>query len=369
MKKIRFSSLFAWTRNFIKIFAICGAASLFSSISLQAATVTWTGGGADNNWLNAANWSSNPNLPVTGTGTSGDQLQLDTTANYAIYAAAEGALTYQSIRVGVTANGRLDVTGGTLTADGSTQGRVGVGFAGTENIAGGTLKIGGDEQIGLNNGGVGIVNVSSGILDVTRGSTQDGVANVSLGLGAGGTATGTLNLSGGNIYTRFGVEVGQSSLAGSGTFNVMGSGIANIGTDNGVNLTSAGFWLQKGNGTLAATVDSTGFTLGQINILNGTATPLYVSFETGSTLSLGFSGAAPTSTMSWTLMTFSDTDSLTNNLALAAGDAAAGWSFGIVDNSGTDDLQITYTVPEPSPMALMGLGVVAFGLVVRRRQS
>ncbi|MGH7953930.1 MAG: PEP-CTERM sorting domain-containing protein [Limisphaerales bacterium] len=205
-------------------------------------------------------------------------------------------------------------------------------------------------------------------MDVTRGSTQDGVANVSIGLGAGGTATGTLNLSGGNIYTRFGVEVGQSSLAGSGAFNVMGSGVATIGTDNGANPTSAGFWLQKGNGTLAAIVDSAGFTLGQINILNGAAASQFVSFESGSTLSLGFSGVAPTSTMSWDLMTFSDTDSLTNNLALAAGDAAAGWSFGIVDNSGTDNLQVTYTVvPEPGVFALTALGLALCAGVARRR--
>jgi hypothetical protein len=49
-------------------------------------------------------------------------------------------------------------------------------------------------------------------------------------------------------------------------------------------------------------------------------------------------------------MTFSDTDSLTNNLTLAPGDVAAGWSFSIVDNSGIDNLQTAYTVaPAPEP--------------------
>ena len=354
------------------ILATCIAASLFSASSLRAAaTRTWTGIGADNNWLNTANWDGGATLPTTGLGTAGDNLQLDTTANYAIYATAEGALTYQSVRVGVSADGRLDVTGGTLAADGSTQGRVGVSHTGTLNIAGGTLKIGGVTQVGLNNGAVGIVNVSSGTLDITRGATQDGIANTSLALGAGGTATGTLNLSGGNIYTRFGAEVGLSGLTGHGTFNVMGSGSALIGTDNGVNLTSAGFWRQRGNGTLQATVDSTAFTLGSISILNATAGGAYVTFDSGSILSLGFSGAAPASTTSWDLMTFSDSTTLTDSgLALAAGDAAAGWGFAFVDTGGTaapNALRITYSVPEPSVGALAGIGLLFAVFRARKR--
>ena len=352
------------------------ASLLLGAISLQAADNPWTGNGADHDWANPANWTSNPSLPATGTGTTGDILDLDTVApnNYAIYTAAQGTLTYQTIRVGYYADGRLDVTGGTLIGDGSSvQTRIGRGgHTGTLNIAGGTFMPGSIMQVGIDANSVGIVNVSSGTLNATRGATQDGIANTSIALGAGNTGSGTLNLSGGNLYTRFGVEVGQSSLAGSGLFNVMGGGLAQLGTANGANPTSAGFWYQRGNGTLAATVDSAGFTLGAIQIVNGSAGGSYVTFDSGSTLSLGFNGATPTTAMSWDLMTWDDNTTLTDNgLTLAPGDTAAGWSFGFVDTGGTsapNALQITFTpVPEPSAFVLGGCGLAAL-LVFRRRK-
>lgn len=356
--------------------ATCAAAVLLSASFLQAANVSWTGGGADHNWANAANWSSNPSLPTAGTGTTGDVLYMDTVNanNYAIYAAAQGTTFYNKVHVGYNADGRLDVTGGLLIGDNTGNAYIGrAGHAGTVNIAGGTFRTGGPTLIGIDNNSVGVANVSSGTLDANRDATINGVAHTSLALGAGGTATGTLNLSGGNVYTRFGVVVGQSSLAGSGTFHVMGAGLAKIGTDNGANPANSGFWYQRGNGTLAATVDSTGFTLGAINIINGSTAPAaYVTFDAGSTLSLDFSGAAPTSAMSWYLMTWDDNTTLADNgLTLAAGDAAAGWSFSFADTGGTaapNTLRITFApVPEPSVAALAGLGVLLVVFRARKR--
>lgn len=358
------------------ILAACATALTFPSTSLQAADNSWTGGGDDHNWQNSANWTSNPSLPTTGFGTSGDILYMDTAAanDYAIYSVAEGTLTYQAIRVGYNADGRLDITGGTLIGDGSSaQTRIGRGgHTGTLNIAGGTFKPGSILQVGLDAGSVGVVNVSSGTLDVTRGATQDTIANTSIALGAGNTGQGTLNLSGGNLYTRFGIEVGQSSGLGSGIFHVMGAGIANLGTDNGIQPNSAGFWYQRANGTLAATVDSTGFTLGSINIINSTTPTSFVTFDADSTLSLDFSGATPTTATSWDLMTFDDNTTLTDNgLTLAPGDAANGWSFAFVDTGGNaalNALQVTYTpVPEPGVLALGILGLALCAGVSRRR--
>lgn len=344
-----------------------GAAIVLSATAAPAANVTWNGGAADNNWDTAANWSSNPNLPLTGLGSAGDVLFIDADAanNHAIYTATQGNRFYNKVQVGSGANGRLDVTGGLLVGDNTGNAFVGrQGRTGTLNIAGGIYRTGGPAIIGIDNNSVGIANLTSGALEANRGGTLDGIANVSLALGGGGTAQGTLNLSGGNLYTRFGVAVGHSSLAGAGTFNVLGSGFtAKIGTLNGANATSAGFWRQRGNGTLAATVDSGSFSLGVIQILNSTTPAAFVTFDANSKLDLGFSSAAPGATMSWDLMTWDDNTTFANNgLTLDAADVAAGWSFSFADTGGTaalNALRITFTsVPEPSALALMGLGAL-----------
>lgn len=322
-----------------------------------AADVSWSGLGADSEWLNAANWSSNPVLPAEGVGTAGDTLFFDTTANHAVFDVAAGSRTYRQIRVGANTDGRLDVTGGTLTGDHTITHWVGRnGNAGTVNITGnGILRIGHIAEIGQDNGSIGTVNVSNdGAYWIFRGGSKDGQGDVSISLGAGGTGEGTLNLNGGSVRTRFGVMLGQNSLAGSGRFHVNGGdGSAVIGGHS--NVTSNGFWLQRGNGTLAATVDSAGFSLGTIDIHDAGAS--YVRFDAGAILDLGFSGMPPASTMSWNLMTFKEGALTDNGLTLAAGDAAAGWSFAFVDTNttpGADTLRITFTTSGGVPTVAVG---------------
>jgi hypothetical protein len=338
---------------------------------VQAALVTWTGNAANNEWLDAANWSSDPNLPVEGTGTTGDELEINTTTNHPIFDAADGSRTYESIRVGYTGSsitGRLDVTGGTLVHDRNVQHRIGRGGnTGIVNVSGtGTLRAGHIAEIGIDNNSVGIVNVSdSGSWQLFRGATKDGQADVSISLGAGGTGSGTLNMSGGTVLTRFGVLLGQTSLVGSGLFHVMGGGLATIGGHT--SATNNGFWLQRGNGTLQATVDSSGYSLGSIDIFDSGNNGSFVRFDAGSILDLGFSGAPQAG--SWDLMTFRDGGLTNNGLTLAAGDADAGWSFAFVDTGGTSDpdtLRITSTIPEPASLAMLAIGSVIAALWGRR---
>jgi hypothetical protein len=362
------------------ILAACIAAGLFSASSLRAGVNRyWDGGGADNNWLTVANWDGDT-LPTTGLGTVGDVLYLnDTSANYPIFSAANGSLTYQTIRIGYgsapvgpSADGRLDITGGTLSADGTGQIRIGrgAGRTGTLNQSGGIFNAGGIVQLGVDAGSTGIVNLSNGTFNANRNATEDTVAGVSLSLaGAGGaTGHGTFNLTGGTLATRTGVLVGNNAGA-IGLFYVNGGvGTATIGS---VNAADSGFWVQRASGTLRATVDSTGFTLGTISLFDGTADNPYLTFAAGSTLDLGFSGAAPTSTMSWSLITFADGSPITDSgLTLGAGEAAAGWSFAFVDAggaAGVDTLRITYTVPEPTVGALAGLGLLIAAFRARHR--
>lgn len=318
-------------------------------LAATAADVAWSGGGADSEWLNAANWSSNPNLPVEGTGTAGDVVLLDATVNYPVFDAGDGTRTYQAVRVGYNADGRLDLTGGTLVHSHTTQQRIGrAAHTGTVNISGtGKLQTGHIAEIGIDNGSIGVVNISeNGTYQVTRGATKDGVANVSIALGAGGTGQGTLTIGDkGRVYTRFGVLLGQTSLAGAGLYHVNGgTSVSLLGGNNGGNPGDNGFWLQRANGTLKATVDAGG-ALGTITIYDAGAS--YVRFDAGAKLDLGFGGAPPPVTTSWDLMTFYDGVLTNSGLTLDAADAADGWSFAFVDargGPGVDTLRITYTV-------------------------
>lgn len=355
------------------IHSACVAALALGATSLQAAD-SWNGNGNDHDWSNASNWSTG--APVAGTGSTGDILYIDAAAanNYAVYAAAQGQTYYNKVHVGYNSDGRLDVTGGTLIGDNTGNAYIGRGgHSGTLNVAGGTFRTGGPTIIGIDNNSVGVANVSGGTLENNRDGTIDSIAHISLGIGAGGTAQGALNLTGGSLYTRFGMSVGNSSGNGSGLFHVTGSSFtAKIGTDNGANLSNAGFWYQRANGTLQGTVDSSDFSLGSIDIVNGSGGGAYVTFAAGSTLSLGFSGAAPTAAMSWDLMTWDDNTTLTDNgLTLDSADAADGWSLSFADTGGTsapNTLRVTFTpVPEPGTLAMAALGLATLFVFHRRK--
>lgn len=360
-------------RHFNSLFMAASACMLMTS-STMGALVNWTGTAANNEWLDPANWSSNPNPPTEGLGSAGDEIEINTSVNYPIFDGLDGARTYEYIRIGYTGTnitGRLDIVGGTLTHDDTDQARIGrgTGRVGILNIAGGTFNAGGIVQVGMDPGGTGTVTLSSGIFNATRNATADGVAGVSVILGdnASTATSGAFVMSGGTANTRTGVSIGHSG-GGKGLFHVQGAGQANVGLHNAAD---SGFWVQRASGTLQATVDSTGFTLGNIDIFDA-GTGAYVQFDLGSKLDVGFSGAAPLATMSWDLMTFDDTTLLTNNgLTLDPADIAAGWSFAFVDTGGTaapNALRITYTaVPEPTSFVLCGFGAFAMLRRVRRR--
>lgn len=360
------------TNSCHRLIALAALSCVAIPAATRAALVNWTGTAANNEWLDAGNWSSTPNLPVEGLGATGDEIEINTDVNHPIFDAADGTRTYEYIRVGYTGTnitGRLDVTGGTLTADDTDQVRIGrgAGRIGIINVSGGTFNAGGIVQIGMDPGGTGFVNISGGRFNANRNATADGVSSVSVILGdnASTATSGTLDLSGGELYTRTGLSVGHSG-GGKGLFHVNGgTGTAHIGD---LNTTDSGFWVQRASGTLKATVDSAGFTLGTISIFdNGTANS-YVQFDAGSVLDLGFSGAAPQSTMSWDLMTFADGITLSNGLVLAPEDVAAGWSFELVDTGGTsapNALRVTYTIPEPASLSALA----ALALLSRRRRG
>lgn len=334
-----------------KIFATSIAGAFLASIPAQAAV--WDGGGVGSEFSTAANWDDNL-VPVGGsTQDINGAFTVDRTVN------STAGRTF------VDGGGVLNVSAGIHSDNnsGNTQRNfIGNTGAGTVNQSGGTYDVGHLLAVGRN--GTGIYNLSGGVLDISRGgntlagnpNTFGGNSGGSLSIGWG-NGTGLMNITGGELVTRIGVEVGDN-----GTFQVLGDTATTIGIGSSGSLD--GHWWQDTGGVLSMGVGTTGITPILIDDTGQATANPYVRFESGAVLDLSFFGTAPTAG-TWTLMTLENFDIDDQGLVLAAGDAAAGWSFD-VDNSGTDGLlTATYVIPEPTVALLGGLGLL--GLLRRRR--
>lgn len=310
--------------------------------------VQWTDGGGDNNWGNPANWSGDV-LPTTGLGTNGDKIHINLSGTRrALYSAATGTNTYQTIRIGDSAGGELQMTGGSLASDYTAPTYIGSGgHTGTLNQSGGTLNFGGYMLVGLGANSVGSITLSGGTLISGRNGTVGGIPGVSLALGDGNNAQGNFVLSNGEFLTRTGVLLGAPGTTGTGYFEVDGGGIANIGLEN---TNDDGFWVQSSNSVLAANVEDGA--LGIIYVTKpagsgGTYADGNVIFMPGSLLKVGFIG--PPTAGTWDLMRWQG-KLLTNGLTFAPG-TDTNWHFAFVDTDGTngpDTLRISYGTPAPT---------------------
>ena len=361
-----------------------GVASLLvASAQADSLDKNWDNGAANNDFGNATNWNANT-LPTTGTGNAGDNIRIDLTgANKAVYSAtvdnpgtgmtSTQAGIFKRLQIAdVSGNGELDVTGGYFDTDSTTQTTIGSsGRTGilTVNGVGANVRLGGWMAVGHSTGGTGIVNVVNGILTAGRNSTVGGITNVSIALGNGNNARGTIKLFGGQLVTRTGVLLGVPGTTGTGRFEVWGAGVASIGTDN---TADDGFWVQSSGSTLAAYV--TNGTLGTIYVDNldpatgGTYADGNVIFSPGSKLEVGFVGA--TNAGAWDLMTWEGA-LLTNGLSFASTVTDTNWSFAFVDTDGTngpDTLRITYISAGP-PAPPTGLVAVPGNSQVTLRWS
>lgn len=340
--KFKFSSRFA------------AAAFLSSFVAASRATnldVEWDNGAGNNDWSNATNWSGNF-LPDTGLGTAGDKIHINLGgAGRAIFAAASGSKTYQTIRIGdATTGAELEVTGGTLFSDSTVSTRIATGGrTATLNQSGGTVGFGGYMQVGIDPNSVGNINLSAGTLISSRNGSVGSITGVSIVLGDGNNAQGDFVLSGGEFRTRTGVLLGNPANTGKGRFEVRGAGIANIGTENSAD---DGFWVQGSGSTLAARVEAGA--LGTIFVDNlvagtgGTYADGNVIFSPGALLEVGFGGVPAPGT--WTLMHWEGA-LLTNGLAFAPSVTDTNWSFAFVDTdgvNGADTLRISYGTPTPT---------------------
>lgn len=307
----------------------------------HAQNAEWDNGAADNNWNNPNDWVGNA-LP-----TSSENPEIDLAgSNKAIY--STGANTYNLIRIGDSASGELDVTGGILTSSSTTPTYIGATSGQTGILAQveGYISFGGYMEVGNAANATGTINLSGGVLDSERNGTVGGVSSVSIAFGNGAGAQGNIYISGGELDTRTGILLGSGG--GTGRFEIDGDGIANIGT---INTNDDGFWVQDANSVLAAYV--TNGVLGSIYVAHldgpaGTYSSGNVIFMPGSKLELGFHGA--TNAGAWNLMTW-DGALLTNGLSLASG-TDPNWSFQFVTNGNAttaNTLRIIYGAANISP--------------------
>jgi len=285
------------------------------------------------------------------------------------------------IGTGSGGNGSITMSSGTLTINASDfKVANGSGSTGNLNVNGGTLNI---NQIGLWGGGAGMggngtISIASGatVNWQTSGSTEQ---RFMFGNGTGGV--GILNLNGGSLYNFF--DSAQALTDAERQFRA--------GSDGGIatiNL-NAGLWSLNGavpfflggkynnmNGT-AGIVQ--GASVSIMNIANG------VFQQTGITIGTGFSATESTFTVGANdLINFSSTG--TGSLSLQGWTSSDYLNLATsgkleVDGSVVSDLNLfSYqsvggqgvlgitAVPEPSPLALFGAGILGLVSVIRRRK-
>jgi hypothetical protein len=325
--------------------------SSFFTAHATNANADWDNGAANNDFAHANNWAGNT-LPSTGYSGVGDFIRIDRDGtNRAVYRATldnpgTGATSAQAgifsrLQIAdVSGNGGLDITNGTFKTDSTSSTVIGSsGRTGTlvVNGAATVVDLGGWVFVGNSTAGTGVVNLINGSLSSSRDNPVGGVSHVSIALGNGNNASGSIIMSGGTLNTRSGILLGGPGTTGTGRFEMRG-GTANIGP---IGSTDDGFWVQSSNSVLAAYVSNN--TLGQIYIANlantgGTYANGNVIFMPGAKLEPGFLGA--TNPGAWDLMKF-DGALLTNGLALASG-TDTNWSFQFATNGSQTVLRVIY---------------------------
>lgn len=299
-------------------FVIFTAGMISASISAQTTNFTWDGGGSNTKFENPLNWSSGT-LPVS-TGKGSMQILLKN----------GGTMTFD-IASGKWIGDRMDISNGSVfnmlggTFDLGQSGavvRFNVGLAGrgsTLNQSGGNLLIGHMIRVG-NNQASGTYNLSGGTLNIYRAgrSLINAPAGPSLSLGPG-NAEAAMNISGGSMTSRFGVEIDSKA-----TFKVLGTGASKIGI--GMSKRQGfGSWYQKG--TLSVGIGSKGVT--KIEIVGNASKDQFVTLLSGSVLDLSFYGTNPYSG-TWTILEVQDANIVDEGLLLSAATRAdPNWSFEI----------------------------------------
>jgi hypothetical protein len=339
-----------------------------SAIAGPAKAENWDFGGGTTDWADPANWNPNT-VPVAP---NNAVIQNFSLAQSPVISGATSA-TVNELFVGQQFTSFLTInTTGTVTANRLYTGVFTNGNGTTIQNAGTVVAT--DFALGFDNNSKGTYNLTGGSLQVSGATT----------LAAGNQAgnEGVFNQSGGT-FTAGSISVGSDVAARNGTLTFSDAAVANFsnsirvglsggtgqvvldGSKTGAGTNVSADQLQLGSlGTLVISIDDDAIAdpsdMRSLDTVNST-------FSSGSFLDLGFSpGSTPTSG-TWTILTASVN---INDLGIVLNplDAAAGWSFNVNTGPGPDSLTVTYTVPEPSSIALLGAtGTIL--MAFRRRKA
>jgi fibronectin-binding autotransporter adhesin len=289
-------------------------AAAFWTGSARAATDTWIGGGADGNWMTAANWNTLPvasdNLVFDGT------TNLTTTNNFAANTQFNG-ITFNSTAGSFTLGGNAILLAGDIN-DNSTS---------AETISLGLVL----------NGGTSNVNVVSG------GSLALGA--LTFGTPAGSATVSTLNVNSSVTATAL---TAQTNTASANILNITGSSVMTV---NGVSivgfatsitsptpntaLTITGNELDLNN-TLTVGQNESGASTRTNNILDMSGLSTFKMIATGT----GQAFNAATATQANGTVTLAKTSNLINTLTINLGSTTSNAGTGTLNlGGGTNTLE------------------------------
>ncbi len=270
--------------------------------SLFAADVTWDGGGSDNNWTTAENWSgdsapgSSDNAIFDGTSTKNCSIDTNVSvASISINSGYIGTITQNTSQT-VTTSGGFTIAAGTFSGGNSTIDVNGdfTQNGGTFTSTSGNLQLGDDITISsgtfTHNSGTAIVDGYTSDIDVGSATFNDFTFNLfhytwavitgDVDVDGDLTITTAVKIDGGSISVAGDVVATDSSVYGSAEIIMDGSSNQSLGASGGTGEIP-GLKINKTGGTL---------TISDTIVVGGTGGLTYTAgtvTTTGSTIVIG----------------------------------------------------------------------------------